>query len=84
MFLEKHTKEEDPETDEYVQHSPAASGERGRGGRAASGGELGFDAERGLVEALLVHHAGLVQQVLGDLREGGRGRGGGGKGLPNP
>lgn len=31
VFLEKHTEEEDPETDEYVQHGPAASGERGRG-----------------------------------------------------
>lgn len=51
-------------------------GARAAGGRAASGGELGFDAEGGLVEALLVHHEGPVQQVLGDLRVGReRGRG---------
>lgn len=47
----------------YVQRHMSVS----TGPPAASGGQLRLYAQRGLVEALFVHHGGLVQQVLGHL-----------------
>lgn len=67
--------------DGYVQRHMSVS----TGPPAASGGQLRLYAQRGLVEALFVHHGGLVQQVLGHLRGGDeRGSSRGGTTAPAP